>query len=151
MGDRQRTDRRQHTDRGEDRDQRVVVEVPGAAGSLRLLRLAVSDRMSGAGFLVAEVERGALVVDELAAVLLEAAEGARLSVEIETRPGRVELRGRAVAPNPRAVVVPVLGAVAEQILDAGVAPGGSWQLFGDDHAACFRAVLSREAPGRRVG
>ncbi len=122
---------------------RVHLAVRAVATSLRHLRLVVADLLAMDGFTVAGVERGVLVADELAAVLISSVEVPLLHVEIDHAPGVLRLRGR-VTPSDGVARVPDLGAIAREVLDAGVGDAGEWHVSSDHDALGFDAVLIAE-------
>lgn len=71
----------------------VSIELPAQSRSLRLLRLAAADAAGDLGFGMDRVESARIAVDELAAVLVEAAEGDRLSVWLGRADGTLVVGG----------------------------------------------------------
>ncbi len=74
-----------------DRD--VVIDVPARARSLRLLRLAVADAAADLDMDLDAIESARIAVDELATLLLSAAQWTRLVLRIDSADRRLRVRG----------------------------------------------------------
>lgn len=118
----------------------VALEVPAVPTSLRLVRLAVADVMTTGRFSVAGIERGALVIDELASVLITSVDSERLDVELHHAPLELRATGRVTGRDGE-VAVPELDGIAREVLDAGVGDAGRWHLGADRGVLCFEAEL----------
>lgn len=95
----------------------VVVDVPAAARSLRLLRLAAADAAADLGFDVDGVEAARIAVDELAAVLFDTGPWSRLMLRLRRDGGALVAEGqvRGIEGDVRPVRV---DRVVEELLGA---------------------------------
>jgi hypothetical protein len=85
-------------------DQVVHVDVPCAARSLGLLRLAVVTVMSDAGATMSDMDAGRFAVSELASMAIESSQGAgRLSVTIRPQADQIEIEGRSTRSSRHTV------------------------------------------------
>lgn len=114
----------------------VRIELPAQSRSLRLLRLAAADAAGDLGFGVDRVESARIAVDELAAVLVEAADAAHLHVTIGREGGVLRVDGsvRTAATDP-----PHLDRIVSELLEVCA---DSWTLLLEDGHLRFSVAVS---------
>lgn len=114
----------------------VTIELPAQSRSLRLLRLAAADAAGDLGFGMDRVESARIAVDELAAVLVEAAEGDRLSVTLGRADGTLVVEGsvRTAATEP-----PKLDRIVSELL---AVCSDRWSLELDGGKLRFAVAIS---------
>lgn len=93
----------------------VTIEVPAEHSFLRVLRVTISSLAADRGFDIEEVESARAAVDELASVLIRAADPHQsITVEISAEEGRLQVSGQVETVRN---VVPVDPLISE-VLDA---------------------------------
>jgi hypothetical protein len=122
-------------------EHQVAFDVPASSGSLRLLRMSVAERAAVAGFASPDVDRARAVVDELAAVLMEEAQGSRLVVIVTHDEPSLLLEGEVRHTGP----VPVVDDIVSTLLDLCVGTDG-WSLSATDKTLCFGAEVEPREP-----
>jgi hypothetical protein len=122
-------------------EHQVAFDVPARSASLRLLRMSVAERAAVAGFASPDVDRARAVVDELAAVLMEEAQGSRLVVIVTHDEPSLRLEGEVRHTGP----VPEVDEIVSTLLDLCVGEDG-WSLTTTDRVLCFAAAVEPREP-----
>jgi hypothetical protein len=115
----------------------VRLDVPARPRSLRLLRLAAADAGASLGFDLARIECIRLVIDELASVLIGAADGGRMRFRITPLVDHALLEG-SLSGAPRDRVVP--DRIVRELLDGSIGPE-SWSIRQGVDGVHVRAVV----------
>lgn len=109
-------------------EQSVLLDVPASNRSLRLIRLAAADAATDLGFDVDSVESARIAVDELAALLFDTGDWARLVLRFERDDGVLRVIGLVSGlrgdPRPLQVDRVVQDLLSTCVLDHQVDNGG---------------------------
>jgi serine/threonine-protein kinase RsbW len=119
----------------------IRLSVPAALEYVRIVRLTASGVASRLGFDVEEIEDLRVAVDELASIVVDAAEGGELAVQFAVRDEALRIEGEATLAPSRADNAKVDDLTA-QILAAVV---DEWDLSTHDGTVRFTCV--RRVPG----
>jgi serine/threonine-protein kinase RsbW len=114
----------------------IRLTVPAALEFVRIVRLTASGVASRLGFDVEEIEDLRVAVDELASLVVEAADGAELAVQFAVQDDRLRIEGEAALTPERADNARVDDLTA-QILAAVV---DEWDLTTTDGIVRFTCV-----------
>jgi serine/threonine-protein kinase RsbW len=117
----------------------VRLSVPGSLEYVRVVRLTAAAVAARLGFDVEEIEDLRVAVDELASVVIEAGDGAELSLSFSNLGDRFVVEGRAAV-----VTEPGLDELTRQILGAVV---DDFDISATDGVAQFRASKRSTAAG----
>ncbi|MCC6226963.1 MAG: hypothetical protein IT195_11240 [Microthrixaceae bacterium] len=122
----------------------VTIEVPAEHSFLRVLRVAISSLAADLGFDIEEVESARAAVDELASVLIRAAEPRQaITVEISSGEGRLQVSGQVEQVRAIAPLDPLISAV----LDASTT---AWCCDGTAGSAGFEFTCVHGCIGARA-
>ncbi len=121
----------------------VMIHVPAEFSYLRVLRLTVSSLAADVEFDIDEIESARAAVDELASILIAAADTEDgLSVTIRRHPDRLDVEGSATAARPAGPPDDIVSSV----LNASTT---SWSCGHQGEQVCFSFTCERGRVGVR--
>ena len=114
----------------------IRLTVPAALEYVRIVRLTASGVASRLGFDVEEIEDLRVAVDELASIVIEAAEGGELGVMFAVQDAALRIEGEVTLPGEwreRALVDDLTAQILAAVVD-------EWDLTAADGIARFTCV-----------